>query len=96
MNPSITQLIGLFTLGADETGGEKISGSNGIRTQGLTNTVPAFFHWATEPHVDLPHDTSPNTCTQLHSYTFASVCGIDQYTKPQWIGFLGQKLMIKQ
>ena len=24
--------------------------------------------------------TSPNTCTRLHSYTFTSVCGIDQYT----------------
>ena len=26
------------------TGGEKISGSTGIRTQGLRNTVPALYH----------------------------------------------------
>ena len=38
------------------TGGEKISGSTRIRTQGLRNTVPALYHWATEPHVDLLHD----------------------------------------
>ena len=45
---------------------KKISGSTGIRAQGLRNTIPALYHWATEPHVCLPHDISPNTCTRLH------------------------------
>ena len=31
-------------------------------------------------HIDLPHNISPNTCSHLHSYTFTSVCAIDQYT----------------
>ena len=79
-NPSITQLSGLFTLGANVRGSEKISCSTGIRTKGLRNTVPALYHWATDPHVNLSHDISPNTCTLLHSYTFTSFCGIDQYT----------------
>ena len=59
---------------------KKVSGSTRIRTPGLNNTVPALYHWASEPHVDLPNDISPNTCSRLHSYTFTSAHGIDQYT----------------
>ena len=35
--------------------------------QGLRNTVPVLYLWAIEPHVNLPHDISANTCTRLRS-----------------------------
>ena len=38
---------------------------------GPQETVPAPYYWATEPHVDLPHDISPNTCTLPLSYRTA-------------------------
>ena len=50
------------------TDGEKISGSTGIRAPRFRNTVPELYHCATEPHVDLPHDISPNTYTRLHLF----------------------------
>ena len=54
------------------TGGEKILGSNRIRTQGLKNTISVLYHLATEPLVDLPHNISPNTCTRVQSNTYES------------------------
>ena len=45
---------------------KKYRDSTGIRIQGLTNTVPALYHWPTKPHVNWPHDISPNTWTRPH------------------------------
>ena len=55
---------------------KKISGSTAIRTQGLRNTVPALFHWATKPHACLPHDILPNTCTRLHNNCWVRFMGM--------------------
>ena len=60
VNPSISP-PSLSRWTPNETGGEKISGSTGIQTQGVRNTVSALYQRATEPHVDLPHDISRNT-----------------------------------
>ena len=59
----------IITTTTTVTGGEKMLGLTRIQTQGLRNTVPALYLWATEPHADLPHNISPNT-----SYLYIYIC----------------------
>ena len=63
------------------TGGEKISGSNGIRTHRFRNTVPELYRSATEPRIDLLHDISPNTCTRLHLFHSQNVIKLKEKTE---------------